>query len=844
MMNHTQRTLFLLAFLTSLLLACGPKNGTPEEPTKVQILQPTPISQFPSVEITNDEGGAVAITGEVNYTNLFFTAGVAEPIIILEDQAGFVDRDRNFIFPPDSQVLGQITSDFYTSPFTYSLALPMVPKGSLRDVDQDGEEDTGLMIFAVAYWTNIWGDPYLEKRDQYGGGWSGAYASTLISDDRDTYLEVYGGKYIIYAPDNQQGFPSSFGEDEELFTSDDPIVQVPQGWTVVDLNTDPFIFDRSTEPEIELLEPESTALDDFSEMGYTEAFNAMLEKIRTEYAFTNYKGIDWNALADEFYPLFGQAESARNPTLYSQALRDFLWSIPDGHVGLSFSLLASQFRTEVAGGLGIAIQELDDDRVIVYYLLENSRADNAGIEFGAEILAINGKSIGDAISENVPWSSPFSTDHAMRLEQLRYAIRFPIGTEVEIEYKNPGAAATSARLIVSPEFESYNFSSPFASTTGIELPVEFELLDSGFGYVKITDFFDNEVLTIQLWERMIQDLIEGDVPGLIIDLRMNGGGSGYLADQMAAYFFDDELITGNTSYYDNSTGEFQSDPGDQDTFFLPREDLRYHGNLVALVGPSCASACEFFAYNLTLQGRATIIGQYPTAGLGGSIEKFIMPEEVEVTFTIGRAIDADGNIHIEGVGVEPDVRVPVNEATVYAVYLNHEDVVLDRGIEVVSTPRGAGITPEGPPRIGSDEEVQTALQSAPLLDDLALEIYEDMLFEPSTLIYNVPLGRSREVLWAALWCTSPEMLNQNWENITIVMTLDGENIPLNRFLTGDAPSGGQICRFYVTALFDWPIGEHVLITEMIFSAQLDDGVQDQLFAPGSRLYEYHVYVNE
>ena len=58
----------------------------------------------------------------------------------------------------ESQVIGQITSDVFTSPFTYSLSLPIEPQASLRDVDQDGEIDEGVMVYAVAYWTNTWGD--------------------------------------------------------------------------------------------------------------------------------------------------------------------------------------------------------------------------------------------------------------------------------------------------------------------------------------------------------------------------------------------------------------------------------------------------------------------------------------------------------------------------------------------------------------------------------------------------------------------------------------------------------------------------------------------------------------
>ena len=274
----------LLGILLIFVSGCAPDR--PEispSPTEDEVTESEPSElQFPAAEIINDEGGPVVITGEVEYTHPFFTLGVAEPIIILEDQTGFIDRDRDYLFPLESQVLGQITSDYYTSPFTYSLTLPAVPRGGLRDVDNDGETDTGVMVFAVAYWTNTWGDPYLEKRDQSGGGWSGAYASTLVSDDRDNYLEVYGGKYLVYAPSVGQGFPSSFGEDGKLFTTDDNIVQIPQGWTIVDMDSEPFVFDQSREPVIDLYEPESLALDDFSTLSYTEAFDAMLDKMRKE----------------------------------------------------------------------------------------------------------------------------------------------------------------------------------------------------------------------------------------------------------------------------------------------------------------------------------------------------------------------------------------------------------------------------------------------------------------------------------------------------------------------------------------------------------------------------------
>ena len=136
----------------------------------VPILAQQDEEDIPRAEIVNDEGGAVLITGSVTYTNLFFTAGVAMPVVILEDQAGFVDRNRYYLMPVESQTLGQITSDFYTSPFTYSLAMPSMPQGTFRDVDQDDSDDIGIQVFAVAYWTNTWGDPEAIKVMKYEDG--------------------------------------------------------------------------------------------------------------------------------------------------------------------------------------------------------------------------------------------------------------------------------------------------------------------------------------------------------------------------------------------------------------------------------------------------------------------------------------------------------------------------------------------------------------------------------------------------------------------------------------------------------------------------------------------------
>ena len=402
------------------------------------------------------QGGPKTITGSVAYTNSFFTAGVAEPEVILEDETGFVTRNRKYVIPVQSQVLGEITSDFHTSPFTYSLSLPAEPNAPLNDVNHDGKKDKGVMVFAIAYWTNTWGDPYLEKRDQGGGGWSSAYASTKVSVDRDTYLEVYGGKYMVYAPDDQQQFPSGFGADKKLFTNDDPLMSLPAGWSMIDLDKTPFGIDRAEKLSIDLLEGEGSKQDDFSNLSYTAAFDKMLDKFKKEYAWTDLKKIDWDAKAAQFRPEFVAAEKNHDAHAYALAMRDFFWSIPDTHVGFDQSLLQSDFQTATAGGLGFAIRETDDGKTIANYILKDGPADKAGMKWGAQIVSLDGTAIADAVSAIVPWSSPFSNPIVKRLQQLRYATRFSMDKgQVKVAFINPGGSEQTASLAVVSEYTSF-----------------------------------------------------------------------------------------------------------------------------------------------------------------------------------------------------------------------------------------------------------------------------------------------------------------------------------------------------------------------------------------------------
>lgn len=827
-----------IVLLSVLVSACGGVLPIGGETT-----QPGTDATEPAIEAIPEGNGPTVVTGSVNYTDLFFTMGVSEPIVILEDQGGFVSRDRKFVIPVESQVIGQITSDFYTSPFTYSLTLPAEPKGTLNDVDHDGQKDTGVMVFAVAYWTNTWGDPYLERRDQGGGGWSSAYASTRVSDASDSFLEVYGGQYLVYAPDANQQFPSDFGADKKLFTDDDPIMSLPAGWSMIDMDQTPFKINRSNAPKLDLYEPESSALDDFSQMTYTEAFDAMLEKFRKEYAYTEFKDVDWDAREKEFRPRFEEAEKNKDAHAYALALRDFVWSIPDTHVGMDTSALSDDFSADIAGGIGLALGETSDGQIVARYITPGSPADKAGIEFGAEIISLDGKPVDEVVSAVVPWSSPFSNPEVKRLQQLRYATRFRVEKgQVEVSFANPGGSEKSATLDVVSERDSFSVTSFAFGQPETSLPVDFKILPSGYGYIKISSFSDNQVLMIQAWEYALDYFNQNEVPGVILDMRNNSGGSGWMADQMAAYFFTEETVAGTGSSYDEVTGDFYMDPASEAVMIPPREALQYTGPVVVMVGPACISACEFFSYNMTINDRATVVGQYPTSGAGGGVEAFMMPENTYMQMTVSRQMDADGNIHIEGGGVAPDVRVPVTVES-FQRQLAGDDVILEAAEAVIGQPKGAGVTPSASPKIASPAEAEAAFSSgAAFIDDKVKEQYSDTeVSVPGVLTYTAPLAKSETLIWAYYWCTTTkEVLDQNFSQINLQFELNGEVVPLDQFATADLPSGGNQCRIIYTALSDWKSGEHHLTTSVTFKTPINDGMSD--YPAGDYVSEYSVFV--
>lgn len=820
-----------LIFIT-VLSACKP--AAPAETPVEEEAAPKPVETAAPAAVEGDSQ-PVKITGDFSYSNDFVVETyIVEQAVALADMTAFVKRDKEYITSTESQTLGFMQPDYENNKATYYVQLPVRPEGELNNVNPGGASDKGVQIFAVAYWPNLAGGPYSEGDDP-SYGWPTYLAS--IKTDTENKDEVIGGKLLIWSPDEKQSFPSSFGDDGLLFTEDDPVEPVKSGYTVVDLDASPFGFSREVEPNFTLYEPDDIAIKDYSADTYSTAFQKLFDTLKKEYAFNGIEGKepDWDAVYAELMPRVQNAEDTKDAVAFYLAIRDFAWAFNDGHVGLSGGEIENQiFSDAVSNGYGFAIRLLDDGSVITTFVTPGGLAEKAGVKVGDILVEMGGVPVMEAIKAVQPLSAPFSTDFSEVYQQTRYLLRAPAGTETEFVFTS-GTKTKKVKIVSASEYDSYSITSIYNGFDPNALPVEFRILDSGVGYVKINSNYDDLNLIVRLFERALKTFQANELPGVIIDLRQNSGGNPL---GLAGYLYDQDIELGQLEYFSELTGKFEPEG--------PREKVTPYTNLYSfdktavLVGQACASACEIEAYGFSKVPDMMVFGETPSAGVEAEVGRgqFELPEEISFQAPTGRFTNPDGSIFLEGQGVQITNPVPINAENV----ISGEDFILKAAERAILLPLGAGIVPTGDPVVGTKAEANAYLSSGEIyiLEDLAKEQYQEFL-PGETYAYTLPIEGDQAALWSYIWCAKDQaILESNFKSIKLDFKLGEESPDPANLLTFDFPNSGQMCRLVAFKLSDWPVGEHHLTTTVTFTQKINDGFGD--YPKGVYIYEYAVYV--
>jgi carboxyl-terminal processing protease len=361
-------------------------------------------------------------------------------------------------------------------------------------------------------------------------------------------------------------------------------------------------------------------------------FEAMWSFVDATYPFFDEKVTDWAKVRVELRPLVDDAETDE---AFLHGLETSLDQLYDPHCMLGTNA-ASSWRP-VPGEVWL---EPDGDAAVVTAVFAGSNAEVAGVRVGMRVVAIQGRSIEEAIAIRYPSTLP-PGDPDVRAWALLSAVA---GTH---EQTHTITVAPSRQL----SWKSGGTARPV---------VAHRELEPGIGYVAVSTFADAAVMAA------FDDALEAlrNTKALLIDVRSNRGGDTMYAVPMMGRFVTSERPYAKMTRRGGHTWE---------ETVIPAGPWAYPGLVFVLVDRTSISMAEGFAMGMQGLGRAQIVGT-KMAGLGAAIARVELPSS-----RIPVQISAEPIFHVDGTPrwrIEPDLPVDVVAETRDGV----DDPILEAGL--------------------------------------------------------------------------------------------------------------------------------------------------------------------
>ena len=327
------------------------------------------------------------------------------------------------------------------------------------------------------------------------------------------------------------------------------------------------------------------------------------------------------------------------------------------------------------GGLGIEVGG-EDGFIKVVSPIDDTPASKAGIQAGDFIVKINGQPTrGQSMTEAVD------------------KMRGKIGEKITLTLVRDGGTpfdVTLARAIIQVK------------------SVKSQLLESGYGYIRITQF---QVKTGEEVSKALAKLRKDNgkkLNGIILDLRNNPGGVLQAAVEVVDHFITKGLIVYTKGRIANSELRFSA-TGKDESEAVP---------MVALINGGSASASEIVAGALQDQKRAVVMG---TTSFGKGSVQTVLPLNNERALKITTALYYTPNGRsIQAQGIVPDIEVRKAKITSEqdSEYFKEADLQghLGNGNGGADKPTGSGGKAKAMPQ---DDDYQLA-QALSLLKGLSI----------------------------------------------------------------------------------------------------------------------------
>ncbi|MCC7118597.1 MAG: PDZ domain-containing protein [Anaerolineales bacterium] len=299
-----------------------------------------------------------------------------------------------------------------------------------------------------------------------------------------------------------------------------------------------------------------------------QIFEELVQTINQVYVYPDFNGKDWAGITENYRKQV--AGGLSTPEFYA-AIQTMIYDLGDEH---SYYLSPAEVAAEAVEfsgkseyvGIGVYITPLlEKNRVSILSVYPDSPAEHSGLKVHDSILTADGL--------------PMIKDGQDQSTII-------LGAEcsaVVLTVQSPGEAPREITL-VREKIHS-------------QLPVEARLVQtsdgSKVGYLSLPTFYD-ETIPAQVTNALKEF---GELDGLILDNRINGGGSGAVVEPILAHF-----ASGTLGHFVSRTESFP---------FEIKSDPIYNSQtvpLVVLVGEDTVSFGEIFSGVLRDVGRAKIVG--------------------------------------------------------------------------------------------------------------------------------------------------------------------------------------------------------------------------------------------
>ena len=349
-------------------------------------------------------------------------------------------------------------------------------------------------------------------------------------------------------------------------------------------------------------------------------FEQVWTTVNTQYVYPDFNGANWDAIHAEYGARIDRGLSDED---FWQAMAEMIDQLGDDHSSFLPPSEAREQDSQLQGnltyaGIGIyAAAQAEKQQAVIFIVFPGSPADAAGLRAHDTILAINGQPI-------------INADGSDNLDRLR---GLP-GTRVTVTIRSPGASPREVSLSRARVDGALR-------VTGRTL-----LIEPGarrLGYILIPTLWDAHIAATAR-ETLIDLTSAGPLDGLILDLRVNGGGTSTNLLALSAFFTE------------GARGEFVSRDESRPLEVTPEPIGNSQGvPLVILISEDTESYAEVFSGVLLEAGRAQLVGR-PSAGNVETVYGYDFEDGSRAWIARETFIPPSGD-RWENAGLTPSVRV-------------------------------------------------------------------------------------------------------------------------------------------------------------------------------------------